>query len=77
MVIKPSDQTFDRLMNYPYCQYMNKSHFRLSDGSNSLHEQEKMFLATLEYTRFSGDDPIMVFDFLTRFVEEADTLSVS
>lgn len=76
-VIKPSDPAFDRLMNYRYYRLYDTTMIRNADDSKKLREQIKTFQAAFEGTKFSAEDPIMVFDFLTRFVEEADTLGVS
>lgn len=37
----------------------------------------KTFQAMLKRTKSSVEDPIVVFDFMTRFVEAADTLGLS
>lgn len=73
-MIKLSDLAFDCLRTYWYYQSMNKSHVLLPEESNKVSEPGNTFQATFHTTKFSGDYPIMVFDFLTRCVEETDTL---
>ena len=77
VAIKPADPIFDRLMNYRYYRLMDTNQIRYAEESKKLRDQVKTFQATFASTEFSAQDPIMVFDFLTRFVEEADTLGVS
>ena len=75
--IKPSNSSFDRLMNYRY--------YRLKDGrskrSHATSQATRHFIKSMDLTfkehRFDGSDPILVFDFLTRFVEEADILTLN
>lgn len=53
---------------------MKPSHVRLAEESEKLQEQVKSFQATFENIKFHGEDQILVVDFLTTFVKEADTL---
>lgn len=76
-VIKPSNPAFDRSINYRYYRLMITRHVCLADESKKLREQLKAFQATFEKTWFSGENPILVFKFLTTFVEEAKTFGVS
>lgn len=76
-MIKPSHPTFNRLMNYWYYRLLNTSHVRLAGEFRKQSEQVKSFQATFRNTNFSREDPIIVFDFLSMFVEEASTLGVS
>ena len=76
-IIKPSDPVFDRLMNYRYYRLADTRQVRSAEDTKRLRDQAKTFQSTFDTTKFSGEDPIMVFDFLMKFVEEADTLNVS
>ena len=42
-----------------------------------LREQTKSFQTSFDRTKFSGEDPVMIFYFLMKFVEEAETPRVS
>lgn len=75
--LKPSNPLYDRLMSYRYYRLMRTSDRRSSRSTGMLSALLKRMGLTMKEHSFSGDDPIMVFDFLTRFVEEADTLSMS
>lgn len=76
-VIKSPDLVFDRLSNYRYYQHMSTSHVRVAEKSKKLQEQMKLFQVTIENSKASAEDQILVFDFLTMFVKEGDTLDVS
>ena len=74
--IRPADPLFDRLMNYRYYRLLNRRKNR-GDSLFDLRKYIKALDITLQDYKFDGSDPIMVFDFLTRFVEEADTLNMT
>lgn len=76
-MIKPSDPAYERLMNYQYYRLVNTSPVCLAAESKKLRNQVRMFQAAFKNTKFNGEDPILVFDLLTTFVVEADTLRVS
>lgn len=50
---------------------------RLADESRKLREQVKTFQATFKNKKYSGEDQIMVVEFLLSFAEEANTLKAS
>lgn len=75
--LHPSDPLFDRLMSYRYYRLMRTSRTRSSATTGVIRKQIKNLELILKDHKFSGEDPIMVFDFLTRFVEEADTIGMS
>lgn len=77
MVINSSDPSFHRLTNSQYSRITNTRHAHLAAESKKLRELLKTFQATLENTKFSGEDPILVFDFRTRFVKRFDSICVS
>lgn len=56
---------------------MNTSHVRLHEESKRQLEKVKKFKATFRKNRFSGEETIVVFEFSTPFVDEADTFGVS
>ena len=64
-------------MNYRYYRLADIRQTRSAFETKILRDQAKTFQSTFDNTKFSGDDPILVFDFLMKFVEEADTLNVS
>lgn len=49
-VTKPSDQAFDRPMNYQNYRFTNTSHVRFAEEAKKLREQVKTFHATFENT---------------------------
>lgn len=75
-VIKPSVPTLLLLMNYSYYLLMILSHVRHTDKSEKLREQVVTFKAPFEITKFRSDKPILVFNFLTTFVDIGIVLSV-
>lgn len=64
-------------MNYWYYRIYNTTTNRNAEDSEKLRDQAIKFQARIESTKFSTEIQIMFFDFLTRFKEDADTLSVS
>ena len=64
-------------MNYRYYRLSDIRQTRSALETKLLRDQAKTFQSTFDTTKFSGEDPILVFDFLMKFVEEADTLNVS
>lgn len=76
-VIKLSDPAIDRQSNFRYYRLMNTSHVRLGGDSRKLRKQVNTFQATFEKNKFKEENANMVIDFLTAFVEEANTFDVS
>ena len=75
-VLRASDP-HKRLLDYRYCRLKRKSHRRKGrDTAKVKHQFTRMALTSRNYT-FSGEDPIMVLDFLRRFCDEANTLKMS
>lgn len=64
-MIKPSDPSFDRLMNYQFQQLYDTTLICSVENSRKLQEQVKTFRATLQNMEFGAEHPVMVFDFLT------------
>ena len=75
--IKPSDVLFDRLMNYRYYRLKRTKGSRSSKHILEVRKHLKSLDITLKEYKFNGQDPILVFDFLSRFVEQADTLRMT
>ena len=70
---RPSDPTFDRLMNYRYYRLLKRRATRDADAMIDGQRRIKALQRSLEaQAKFDGKDPILVFPFLTRFTEEAD-----
>ncbi len=70
---RPSDPTFDRLMNYRYYRLLKRRATRDADAMIDGQRRLKALQRSLDSVpKFDGKDPIMVFAFLTRFTEEAD-----
>ena len=68
----------------PIVQDLNYRHYRLSKRSRrsskhtarARHQVKNLGLTMLPH-RFTGEDPILVLDFLHRFIVEAEQLSIS
>ena len=73
----PSDSRFDRLMSVRYYRLADTTETRTQDLTTRLHRVLKNLELTMKEHKFSGEDPILVFDFLGRTVEEADTLAMN
>lgn len=61
-------------MNSSYYWFTNKSTISLAENLKRLHGLVNTFQDPFKNTNFSGGDPTMVADFLTRFVSEAEKL---
>lgn len=75
--IKPSDETFDRLLSYRYYRLMRLDATRTSRETLDVKKHLKSLELSLKEHMFSGKDPVTVLNFLTRFVEEADTIGMT
>ena len=75
--IKPSDPTFDRVMNYRFYRLHNLRNSRSTSSTNETRKHMRALELTLKSRKFSGKDPILILNFLSRFVEEADTLRMT
>lgn len=73
----PSDERFDRLMSYRFYRLLNTTATRTQDSTTRLHRTLKNLELTMKENKFTGEDPILIFDFLSRTVEEADTLAMN
>ena len=73
----PSDSRFDRLMSYRYYRLIDTTAARTQDSTTRLHRLLKNIQLTMREHKFDGEDPILIFDFLSRAVEEADTLAMN
>lgn len=70
---RPSDPTFDRLMDYRYYRLSKRRATRNADAMIDGQRRSKALQRCLvSESKFSGQDPILLFAFLTRFTEEAD-----
>lgn len=76
LVVKQSSPAFDCLMNYWYDWLYNTTPISNADGSRKFWEQVKTLYAAFKNTMFSAKDSIMVFNFLSKFMEKANTLGV-
>ena len=72
MAIRPADPLFDRLMNYRYYRLLRCDHHRDTQTMLDANTRIKSLMISLGDFKFSGQDPILIFDFLTRITEEAD-----
>lgn len=72
MVIRPADPIFDRLLNYRYYRLLRLDTRRDTRTMLDTSTRIKALQLTMSDSKFSGSDPILIFDFLTRLTEEAD-----
>lgn len=64
-------------MSYRSYQFFKTDQRRNAEATNNLSRLLKSLDFTFKEHKFSGAEPILVFDFLTRIVEEADMLNIS
>ena len=76
-VIKPSDPRYDRLMSYRYYRLIDEDQQLRESSQTPLYKYLKELNLVMETHKFTGKDPILIFDFLTRYVEETDKLEMS
>jgi hypothetical protein len=75
--LQPSNKKYDRLMSYRYYRLNKTSHTRDHARTHQLHRLLKNLELSFKDSKFTGKDPVLIFDFLTRMVEECDTLGMS
>jgi len=75
--IKPANRIFDKLMSYRSYRLMVTTDTRTSRSTAEVRVHVKNLNLTMKKHTFDGSDPIKIFDFLTRFVNEADMLAMS
>ena len=75
--IKPANRVFDKLMSYRSYRLKKTSDTRSACDTTEVRVHLKNMDLTMSKHKFDGNDPIRVFDFLTRFVNESDMLNMS
>ena len=75
--IKPANRKLDKLMSYRSYRLRNTTDMRTSRDTAEVRIHIKNLNLTLKNHTFDGNDPIKIFDFLSRFVNEADMLNMS
>ncbi len=75
--LKTSTPEFERIMNYRYYSLLSRNAGRSSESTIAVHKHIKSLDITMKDYKFDGTDPVMVFDFLTRLTEEADTIGMT
>lgn len=73
----PSDERFDRLLSYRYYKFKNPKPIRTQQSKTRLHKTLKKIKLRMHDHKFIGEEPVSVFDFLPRVVEESNTLGMS
>lgn len=63
-----SEERFDKLMSYRYYLLINTKATRTHEETTSLHKTLKNIELTMRDHKFSGEGPILAFDFLTRVI---------
>lgn len=74
--MRPADPVFDRLMNNRYYRLRNITQHRTYTENVNLRKLYNNLVSAATPT-LDGEDSIAVFQFLTRFVEEADVQQLS
>ena len=72
----PNDERFDRLMSYRYYRLIDTTAMRTHEKTTRLHKTLKNIELTMREHKFSGEDSILIFNFLSRVVKEADVLGM-
>ena len=75
--LQPSNQRYQRLMSYRYYRLRKTAHTRDHQRTSQLHKFLKNLDLSFRESKLSGRDPTFIFYFLTRMVEECDTLGIS
>ena len=76
-VIQPSNTAFGRLLDYCFYRLARHKASRSSRETGKVRALLKQMELTMKSRKFSGNDPILIFEFLHKFVEEAGTLGMS
>ena len=71
--LQTSNKRYQQLMSYRYYRLQKKAHTGDHARMTQLHSLLKNLDLSFRERKFSGQDPILIFDFLTRMVEECDT----
>lgn len=76
-LIKPAEAFYDRLMSYRYYRLIDEHQQLRQTPPTAVHKYLKELKLVMDSHKFSGKDPILIFDFLTRLMEETDKLLMS
>ena len=74
--LQPSNKRDQLLMSYRYYLLRNMAHTREHARTTQLHKLLKFFVLSFRESKFSGQDQIQIFDFLTKMVEECETVGM-
>lgn len=74
---KPANKTFDKLMSYQSYRLMITKDRRSSRDTADVRVHIKNLNLTMKNHVLNGNDPIKIFDSLTRFINEVDMLQMS
>ena len=74
--IRPTNHLYDVLLNYRMYRLKRKSSTRSGRETGKVKDHVRRMATTLSGLEFSGKDPILVLNFLSRFVEECDVLEM-
>ena len=75
--LQPSNHRYDQLMSYRFYRLARREQQRDSIATTRLSRLLKNLDLTFKDKKFNGLDPVIIFDFLTRFVEECDMLDMT
>lgn len=75
--LKSNNPHFDQALFYRTYLLENTSHGRAGRQTGNVEVQIKRLKLTLNDCSFSAEDPILILEFLSRFVTEGETLDMS
>lgn len=75
--LKPTNLLYRKLLSYRYYRLEDTTPQRTPRGTGKVRNHLRQMELTMKAHKFSGEDPILVLDFLSRFVAEADILRMS
>ena len=75
--LRPTNPVFDKLMSYRNYRLTDTTQYRTRHQTGKVWDLIKRLEVTMKDYCFTGGDPILIFEFLNRFVDEADMLDMT
>lgn len=75
--MKPAEPLYDRLMSHLFYRLTDENQQLREPSPTPVHKFLRELKLVMDAHKFNGKDPILIFDFLTRYVEETDKLEMS
>ena len=76
-VIRPSDPLYRKLLSYRYYRLERTEAERTGRETAKTRDHIKRMEITMKEAMFSGEDPILVLEFLAKYCKEADLLEMT